>query len=246
MTPLALDIAIGLIIFLSTLAAYFRGLIKEVFTLLGLAVAVFLAYKLGHLLVPEFNQWLHVPEEGDKTKTELVWGLMSPALASKVFSYGGTFLSALLVMILLGHFISRWIQEAGLGIVDRLLGAGFGLLRGFLLVFLFYVPSTYLIEYKKFPDWAKNSFSVPVLQSALDWTNKTFELDKKIEDRGNGIAIKFDKVDLDKIGAEAARQAEEELKAAIAKEEKEVQKGDPNEQPEKNIPAPDETGPSLP
>jgi membrane protein required for colicin V production len=231
MTPLALDIAVGLIIFLSTLVAYLRGIIKEIFTLGGFTVAVYLAYKLGHLLVPEFNNWLHVPAEGDQEKTELVWGLMKPALAAKVFSYGGTFLTSLLIMMLAGYFISRWVHEAGLTILDRLLGASFGFLRGFLLVFMFYVPCVYLVGEKDFPNWAKNSTSVPILQSTMSWVNKTFDLDKKIEDRGNGIAIKFDKVDIDKIKNEAARRAEEELKAAIAKEEKEIQKGVPEEKP---------------
>ena len=226
MTALALDIAIGLVIFISTLIAYFRGVIREVFTLIVIVVAVFIAYKLGHLLVPEFNQWLHVQDEGDKGKVELIWGIMSPPLASKVFSYGGTFLFVFLLMTLLGHFMSVWIKEAGLGIVDRVLGAAFGFLRGFLLVFLVYAPCTWLIDQQKFPDWAKKSFSVPILQGTLDWVNEAFELDKKIEDRGSGIAVKFDKIDIDKFGA-GASSAEEELKEAIEREEKEIQERGP-------------------
>ncbi|MBI3440940.1 MAG: CvpA family protein, partial [Proteobacteria bacterium] len=145
MTPLALDIAIGLVITLSTVIAYLRGIIKEVFTLVGLFVAGFLAYQGGHLLVPEFNKWLHVPDGNDKGKATLVMGLLSPSLASKVFSYGGVFLFIFLIMALLGHLLAKWTKEAGLAVVDRLLGGCFGLLRGFLLIFLLYVPCTYLI-----------------------------------------------------------------------------------------------------
>jgi membrane protein required for colicin V production len=240
MTALALDIAIGLVILLSTVAAYCRGFVKEVFTLIGIAVAVFFAYKFGHLLVPGLNQWLHVPEEGDKAKVELIWGVLSPAMAAKVGAYGGMFLVVFVVMTLTGYFLSRWIKETGIGIVDRLLGGAFGFLRGFLLVFLLYVPCTYLIDQEKFPAWAKESFSLPVLQSTLAWTNKTFELDKKIEDRGDaGIAIKIDKIDIDKLGIDARSQAEKELKAAVEKEQKEIQKQVPEELPEKLLNAPE-------
>ncbi|MCE9507393.1 MAG: CvpA family protein [Alphaproteobacteria bacterium] len=254
MTALALDIAIGFVILLSTVAAYFRGFVKEVFTLIGITVAVFFAYKFGHLLVPEFNQWLHVPAEGDKAKVELIWGLLSPAMASKVAAYGGTFLLVFVVMTLTGYFLSRWIKETGLGIVDRLLGGAFGFLRGFLLVFLIYVPSTYLIDQKKLPEWTKESFSLPILQSTLAWTTRTFELDKKIEDQGSGIAIKLDKIDIDKLGGDVRSQAEEELKAAIEREEKETQKmapeappSEPLNEPEGGEPVPDPAAaPSLP
>ncbi|MBI3442022.1 MAG: hypothetical protein HY052_09540, partial [Proteobacteria bacterium] len=110
---------------------------------------------------------------------------------------------------------------------------------------------TYLIDQKKFPDWAKESFSVPVLKKTLAWANERFELDKKIEDRGSGIAIKFDKVDIDKIGAEI-HPAEEDLKKEIKKEEKEIQKGTPDVQPDQllhkleNPASPSESGPTPP
>lgn len=234
MTPLALDIAIGLIILLSTVVAYMRGLIKEIFTVAGFGAAIFFAYESGHLLIPQFNQWLHVPDGADTGKTELVMGLLSPSLAAKVFSYGGMFLIAFIIIMLLGRLLTRWVNEAGLGIVDRLLGGTFGFLRGFLLVFMLYVPCTYLIDQKKMPEWATQSTSVPILQKTLTVANEYFELDKKIEDRGGGIAIKFDKVDLDKLGAKV-HPAEEELKEAIKKEEKEIQKGTPDIQPDKLI-----------
>ena len=68
MTPDALDIAVGGIILLSIVFAYFRGIVKEIFTLLGLGLAGYTAYKGGHILIPEFNKWLQVPEEGSAEK----------------------------------------------------------------------------------------------------------------------------------------------------------------------------------
>lgn len=231
MTPIALDVAIGIILLISILIGYFRGIIKEVFTIAGLALAIFASYQLAHMLVPGINKWLDVPPEGSAQKTELFMGFLSPALAAKVIAYGGTFLLVFMITTLLGFLITHWVKEMGLGVVDRLLGAGFGFARGFLLVFLIYVPFTYLIDQKKMPEWAKNSVSVPILQKALEWSNKNFELDKKIEDRGNGIVIKFDKIDTDKLGKDAEKAignlspAEQDLKESIRQEEEETQKG---------------------
>ena len=173
-------------------------------------------------------------------KANLVLGLVSPAVASYIISYGGVFLLIFALMIVIRILISRWIAEAGLSVVDRLLGAGFGFLRGFLLIFVVYATCYYLITKDKFPDWAKNSVSVPILDSTLAWTRTHFDLDKMIEDRGNGIAIKLDKVDLDKLGQETG-EAAKELKDEVKKEETEIQKAMPE-----TPPAPVPTAPAPP
>lgn len=55
MTPAILDIAVIVILLLSTLIAYFRGIIREIFTIIGLLAASFISYKFGHLLIPQFD-----------------------------------------------------------------------------------------------------------------------------------------------------------------------------------------------
>ena len=229
MTPLALDITIGTIIFLSTLIAYFRGIVREFFTLAGFALATFASYEGGHLLVPGLGKWLGVLPDSTQEKVSIL-GLLTPTMASKVIAYGGVFLLVLVLMIVIRLLISRWIKEAGLGVVDRLLGAGFGFLRVFLLVFVVYATCFYLIGKDKFPDWAKNSTSVPVLGSTMDWTNKHVDLSKIIQDRGNGIAITLDKVDLDKLSPETAGAAKE-LKDEMKKEVTQIQKAVPETPP---------------
>ncbi len=224
MTPLALDVCVALIILLSTVVAYMRGIIKEAFTLGGLILAVLLTWKGGHVLLPAFNAWFNVPEDGVDKKGVLVFGMMAPSLAAKVFSYGTTFLGALLVMMLTGYFISRWINEAGLGVLDKIFGAVFGALRGFLLVFVLYVPCTYVFDFKKFPEWALQSTSVPILQSTLDWVDRTWDLDKKVQSKAEGVVIKFDKTDIDKLGDGEPTSLNDEVKDDIQREEKDVQK----------------------
>lgn len=211
MTPMALDITIAVVILCSMVIAYLRGIVKEVFTIVAIVAAVGTTYFAGHLLIPEFNDWLGVPKEGEEAAEEaaLVLGILSPELAAKAFSYGSAFLFTFIVMTLIGYFISRTIKEMGLGLLDRVLGAGFGFLRGFIVVFLLFLPINFLVSEEKFPDWAKESYSVPILKAAVDFADQTFELKKKIEDRGDGIAIKIEKIDTEKLGKAALKKIEE-------------------------------------
>jgi membrane protein required for colicin V production len=233
MTPTALDIAIGFIIVLSTLVAYFRGLLKEFFTLAGFALATYVSYNTGELLVPGVGKWLGVPPEGSTEKAKKIFDIVTPEIAADVVAYGGVFLLVFLLMLLLRMMFSRWIKEAGLTVIDRLLGALFGFARGFLLVFLIYVPIKYLNQ-NDLPDWAKNSYSVPKLQATLDWAKTHIDFDKMIEQRGNDIAIVIGKFDITKFGG---KKATEELKDEIKKEENEVQKSAP-ETPPAPVPEP--------
>jgi len=58
MTPHALDLTIALILILSTLVAYFRGIVRELFMLAGFTLAAFISVKAGHLLVPDVSKWM--------------------------------------------------------------------------------------------------------------------------------------------------------------------------------------------
>jgi uncharacterized membrane protein required for colicin V production len=98
-------------------------------------------------------------------------------------------------MSLIGFFLTRAVAEAGLTIVDRLLGAGFGLARGFLVVFLLYLPAWYYYQANKepMPDWAKNSVSVPVLERAVDFADNHLGMTKLIQKGGDELAKKLEK-----------------------------------------------------
>jgi membrane protein required for colicin V production len=241
MTPAVFDIILAVILLLSTGIAWYRGIIREMFTIVGLGAAVFGAYKGGHLLIPQFNKWLHVTKDGgDKAaeavtkgvnadaassaaieaahrKGELLLGIISPALMAKIAAYGVSFMCVFLIMALFSFFITRSVQEMGLGVVDKILGAVFGFARGFLVIFLPFVLCVVLVGPERFPDWAKNSVSVPLLTQVYTYADEHFELGKKVEDRGNAIVLKLDKINPDKIGKDASEE-EEELKQEIEHE----------------------------
>jgi membrane protein required for colicin V production len=259
MTPAVLDITIAVIILLSTLIAWYRGIIREAFTILGLLTSTAAAWKGGPMLVPSFNKWLGVDADGGEKaaeivtkgsnaevtssaamqaaaqKSHLILGIISPAWAAKIAAYGTAFFLVFLIMALLSFFISRAVQESGLGFLDKFLGILFGAARGFALVFLFYVPWTFLVPADKFPAWATNSVSVPILQSTLAWADQHFNLKEKIEDRGGAIAIKIGKVDPDKIGEDDDKKSteEKELHDELSHEEETAQ---PSSAPATSVP----------
>jgi uncharacterized membrane protein required for colicin V production len=219
MTPDALDITVGVILFLSMIIAYFRGIIREVFTIVALVAAMGAAYVGGPLMVPSFEKWMNVDKDSQKiadqqaaeavskaaggngaadagvVKGKLVLGVLAHEHAAQICAYASVFLFIYFVMSLIGFFLTRAVAEAGLGIVDRLLGAGFGLARGFVVVFLLYLPVWYYYQGTKepMPDWAKNSVSVPVLEKAVNFADDHLGMTKLIQKRGDEIAKKLQK-----------------------------------------------------
>lgn len=228
MTPLAFDIAVGVIILLSIMISYFRGVIREVFTLVGLGLAVYISCAAGPLLKPGIGKWFGATAEGSADHPPMVFGLVDANLATKIVAYGGIFLFVLICMFVLRMLITRWIKEAGLSVVDRLLGAVFGFLRGFLLVFAVYAVCFYLVTEEKLPEWVRGSRSAPVFNKTIAWLDKNFALSERfIKDEGGHISIQLDKVDLDKVGEEVKEKgadAVQDLKDEIKKEESAIEK----------------------
>jgi membrane protein required for colicin V production len=238
MTPDALDITVAIILLLSAAIAWFRGLIREVFTLVALVAATGAAWLGGALMIPPFSKWLgadaDVAEYAAKAvsrgtadvaevaiaKQHLIGGVATPEVVAKLCAYSSVFLFIYLVMSLVGYVLSKSVTESGLGIVDKLLGAGFGLARGFILVFLFFLPVSFLIDHEKLPDWAKNSVSVPVLEQSVAFVDTHFGLRQMIEDRGGEIALKIGrKIDPEDLDG-ALRPDEEQLHEELTEEEK--------------------------
>lgn len=211
MTPVALDIIIACILLLSALVAYFRGIIREAFTIVALFVASGASYFGGDKMISSFDKWLEVDHETGAQAAEavskaagsgtdatiiahkdLIFGVADPALVSVISAYASVFVFFYLVMALAGFALSRAVAEAGLGVVDRLFGAAFGFARGFLVIFLCFLPISFLFGHDRFPDWAKNSISVPILEQSVAFVDQHIDLKKAVADNSRVL--------LDKIG----------------------------------------------
>ncbi len=117
------DWVVLFIVGLSTLFAFFRGVIREVIALL--------AWVLGFIGAVAFTP---------------VVGAMLPDIAGHpsvryVIAFALILIAALLLGALIAWPLSKAVRAAGLGFVDRFLGSIFGLARGIVLMLVFVVAA---------------------------------------------------------------------------------------------------------
>lgn len=114
MTPF--DWIVVAIIVLSAIVAASEGFLREVISLAGLIAGVTLAFWNYRLLAVPISHAIRSEHIAD-------------ALGFLLIAFG-----VMIVFGLLGRLMSRAAQTVGLGGLDRLLGAVFGIVRGFVLV----------------------------------------------------------------------------------------------------------------
>ena len=111
----AFDWLLCLLLLWSTVIAFMRGIIRVLFSFIGLIAGIVLASwyypPLAHRLAP----------------------LFSSLAAAQIAAFLLIAISTMVLIGLLGRLVSRTARAVGLGIPDRLLGALFGFARGCLL-----------------------------------------------------------------------------------------------------------------
>lgn len=139
------------VVVLSTLFAFFRGLIRELIALIAWVLGLIAAVTL----TPDLATWL--PEV-----------VSNPAIRYLI-AFTLIIVAALIAGALIAWPLSRIVRAAGLGFVDRFLGSIFGLARGVLVV----VALVLLAGLTAVPrsDWWQNSaLAAPLTVAALALT----------------------------------------------------------------------------
>jgi membrane protein required for colicin V production len=134
------DYGVLLILGASVLIGLFRGLVKEVLSLIAYVAAFACAMRYGPLVF----EWLapHIDN------TALRFGL----------AYGGVFIGVLLLVGLINMALAMAIKATGLTPADRGLGALFGVVRG-LAIILALVVAAGFTPLPKEPWWTGATFS---------------------------------------------------------------------------------------
>lgn len=165
------DYVILAIFLISILAGFSRGLAKELISLITLVVAVVVASMFATTLAAS---WMSSPSVqnavGDASNSIAVnSGAVSQTVsyAAVGLSFAVIFAGTILAGAILGFFINLALNSGVLGIGNRLLGAFFGLGRGFLLnlVLIFVLQLTAV---GKQPWWLE-SVCVQQYQPAVAW-----------------------------------------------------------------------------
>ena len=141
-----LDYAVVGVFAVSLVVGAWRGLVREVLSILGWIIAFLAASLLAGPLGPAMPQAIPSPE-------------LRVAAA-----YVAVFVVALIATALLGLLLSKIVKAAGLGGVDRMLGMLFGAARGLLIVLVAALLAG-LSSAPRQPFW-RDSASGPLLAQA--------------------------------------------------------------------------------
>lgn len=172
MSPVMIDSVVAIVMLLSAIFAFFRGFVRELLTIVNLGGAAVCAWLFAKDLQPTTDGWLGVDRTltgEEKEKVPEIWGVVPPDVMSTFLSYAIIFFGVFLILSLAGFYISSTIKALGLGPIDKILGFVFGAARGFLIVFLIYLPFGYFMKLEKLPDWAQQSVAVQWLDKAYVW-----------------------------------------------------------------------------
>jgi len=152
-----LDIALLFIAVFSGFLAMYRGVTRELLSILSWILAALAAIYFV----------INYPE----ISVELAEKVFQSETLAKIVLGAGIFLFVLLVVHFLTSQISDRILDSRVGMIDRILGFLFGVVRGFLIVVIAYLFFDFLVEQETQPEWILQSQSLPYIKS----TGKTIE-----------------------------------------------------------------------
>tara|TARA_B100000029_G_C17496491_1_gene931085 strand:- start:407 stop:964 length:558 start_codon:yes stop_codon:yes gene_type:complete len=147
--PAMVDIVILAVMAISLVFGLFRGLLRELLSLVSWVLAFWIAYRYS----------ANVAEIIDRA-------LQNPTLSQAV-SAVLVFVIVLVALMVLTSLIAKVFKATGLAGIDRILGGLFGLGRGvvILLAALILASHTGAVE----QDWYNASTMIPMFDRALDW-----------------------------------------------------------------------------
>jgi membrane protein required for colicin V production len=145
-----IDCLIVLIIVVSAGYAAWRGFIWETLTIFAWAAAAFSCLYFGPALVP-------------MTKS-----LVNADWLARLLAYACVFLAVFVPFAFMSHRFSQSVKNSPIGMLDRVAGVGFGVLRGLVIVGLAYLAFTYFVPIRHQPRWVTEAKLMPMVQDTAD------------------------------------------------------------------------------
>jgi membrane protein required for colicin V production len=140
------DVAVVLVIVISGLLAFFRGLVHEVLAVISWIGAVMATLYGFSYARPYATELISVP------------------LIADMVAGTSIFLVTLVVLSLLTNFVSHSIRSSALGPLDRSLGLVFGFLRGAALIAVAWLLFTMLLPREDHPAWITEAKVRPLVE----------------------------------------------------------------------------------
>jgi membrane protein required for colicin V production len=150
------DAIILVIAGLSCLFGIWRGLVKEVLSLVTWIAALTLARLYSGLLADFMSSLIN--NEG----------------ARYVAAFAIVFVLVMMMGTLINHLISKLLNFTGLKLVDRLLGGAFGVVRGaVIIVVILFITGAFVNET---PQWQESQL-IPYGLSLIEWTQLYIDIE---------------------------------------------------------------------
>jgi membrane protein required for colicin V production len=143
------DVLIVFILLGSTIIGLLRGFVREAVSLVFWIIAIWAAWKLGPTIEPHLGGLLADP---------------------KVAPWVGRLVVLVLVLLVgwvVGLLLSYFTRTLGLGLMDRVLGLLFGILRGLVLIGLVIIGGELLHMNQE--EWWSRSKLIPYGETVGDW-----------------------------------------------------------------------------
>jgi len=150
------DAIILVIIGLSCLFGIWRGLVKEVLSLMTWIAALTLARLYSGVFA------------------DFMVNLITNESARYVTAFAIVFVLVMMIGTLINHLISKLLTITGLKLVDRLLGGAFGVVRGsVIVVVILFITGAFV---NKMPQWQESQL-IPYGLSLIEWTQLYIDID---------------------------------------------------------------------
>jgi len=189
-----LDFIVIGIVLLSTILAFVRGFMRELFTLVAWAGAALAAWFLLPYTEPYARQ------------------IVDDELVARIIAAAVVFIVVLIVVTIVASLVTGRIRESRLSMMDRILGGLFGVARGVVLVVLGYVVLTLLYPDDSKTPWIRDALSKPYLQTGREITERLLpegviqRSRKAVQDLRKGADIKKKVDDARKQGEQGGPQ----------------------------------------
>ncbi|EWY39998.1 colicin V production protein [Skermanella stibiiresistens SB22] len=144
------DIAVIVILLLSALLAFARGLVREVLSVGAWVGAAFATLYLFPHALP------------------LVQQVVAKELIAKAVAGLSVFFVSLILLSIVSHQISKGVRGSALSAVDRSLGFVFGIARGAVIVCLAYLTVAWVFPPTDQPKWLREARTMPVIQTGAE------------------------------------------------------------------------------
>lgn len=194
------DIIVLIILLLSGILAFMRGLVHETLSIgAWVGAAVSTLYLFPHAQ-PFAREYIAIEVAADITAGVAI------------------FLIALILFSIISRALSRQVQESSLGALDRTLGLLFGFLRGAVIVCVAWLVLVWLLPPDERPEWITEARSRPLIERGAEILQAL--VPEEIRLRGEEAAERA------KDSTEEAIEAEESLRELISPQPKPEAKDD--------------------